>query len=135
MKQIVSDHALALGTPFMFELNGVKNEMQMYECGNTGLLFALDCAWLIDECDHAETMEIPLTIPSFVDKGTAIVLVDNENEIDLNIKSVGDEHDESLIDNVLYNFKEAIYMGDLTAIAELLQFVPKEVLNNYLGVE
>ena len=135
MKQIVSDHAVAIDSPFLYEGNdGIEQtEMQMYQCGNTGILFALDCDWLIEECDHAETMEIPLVIPSFLDEGTAIILVDNENEIDLNIKSGGDEHDESLIDNVLNQFKEDMHMGDVTAIAELLQFVPKNVLSNYLG--
>ena len=130
MKQIVSDHAVAIGSSFLAESATGETEMQMYECGNTGILFALEGVWL-EEQDE----EKPLGIPSFTDEGTTIILVDNENEIDLNIKAIGNEHDESLIDNVLTHFKEDIYMGDLTAIAELLHFVPKEVLNNYLGVE
>jgi hypothetical protein len=136
MKQIVSDHAVAIGSPFLYEGNdGIEQtEMQMYECGNTGILFALDCDWLIEECDHAETMEIPLAIPSFVDKGTAIVLVDDENEVNKNLMVVGDEHAEQLIDDVIGNMKHEIEQGDWTAIAELLQFVPKEVLNNYIGI-
>ena len=70
MKHIVSDHAVAIGSPYLYKGNdGIEQtEMQMYQCGNTGILFALDCAWLDDECDHADTMEIPLAIPSFVMK-------------------------------------------------------------------
>lgn len=130
MKQIVSDHAVAIGSPFLAESATGETEMQLYECGNTGILFALEGVWLEDQDE-----EKPLAIPSFTDDGTAIILVDNENEIDLTIKAIGNEHDESLIDNVLNQFKEDMHMGDVTAIAELLQFVPKEVLNNYLGVE
>ena len=131
MKHIVSDHALALGKPFMFELNGVQNEMQMYECGNTGLLFALDGAWLEDQDE-----ENPLVIPSFVDEGTSIILVDKEEEINLTIKAVGEEHPEKLIDDVIDEMKfEVEQRGDWSAIAELLQFVPKEVLNNYIGIK
>lgn len=136
MKHTVSDHALAIGSPFIYEGNdGIEQtEMQMYQCGNTGILFALDCAWLEEECDHAETMEIPLAIPSFLDEGTAIVLVDTEEEINLNLKAVGEDHPESVIDEVITAMKEDIEKGDWTAIAELLQFVPKEVLNNYIGI-
>jgi hypothetical protein len=133
MKHIVSDHALAIGSPFIREVNGVENELQMYECGNTGIVFALDCAWLNDECDHAETMEIPLAIPSFVDEGNAIVLVDTEDEIDLNLKVVGKDHSDELIDSTLDKIKEDISNGDLTAIAELLHFLPEECLKNYIG--
>jgi glutamate mutase epsilon subunit len=60
--------------------------------------------------------------------------VDNENEIDRSTKAIGEEHDEALIDRVLNQLDGDIRRGDVIAIAELLQFVPKEVLNNYLGV-
>ena len=104
--------------------------MQLYECGNTGLLFAIDGAWLEDQAD-----DVPLAIPSFVDEGTAIILVDNPDEIDSNIKAVGEEHPEKLIDDVIDEMKfEVEQRGDWSAIAELLQFVPKEVLNNYIGI-
>jgi hypothetical protein len=128
MKHIVSDHALALGKPFMFKLNGVQNEMQMYECGNTGLLFAVDATWLEDQDE-----ETPLAIPSFVDEGTAIILVDTEEEINLNLKAVGEDHPESVIDEMITAMKEDIEKGDWTAIAELLNFIPRNVLDNYLG--
>jgi len=136
MKHIVSDHAVAIGSPYLYKGNdGIEQtEMQMYQCGNTGILFALDCAWLDDECDHADTMEIPLAIPSFVDEGTAIILVDNPDEIDSNIKAVGEGHSNEVIDHVLEYIKNDVEKGDLTAIAEMLQFVPKEVLNNYIGI-
>jgi hypothetical protein len=128
MKQIVADHALALGKPFMFELNGVKNEMQMYECGNTGLLFAVDATWLEDQDE-----ETHLAIPSFVDEGTAIILVDTEEEINSNLKAVGEDHPESVIDEMITAMKEDIEKGDWTAIAELFNFIPRNVLDNYLG--
>ena len=135
MKHIVSDHALAIGAPFLAKTATGKTEMQLYECGNTGILFALDCAWLDDACDHADTMEIPLVIPSFVDEGTSIILVDKEEEINRTIKAVGEEHPEQLIDDVIDEMKfEVEQRGDWSAIAELLQFVPTEVLNNYLGI-
>lgn len=129
MKHIVSDHAVAIGSPFLVENATGKTEMQLYECGNTGLLFAVDGAWLEDQDE-----EKPLAIPSFVDEGTAIVLVDTEEEINLNLKAVGEEHPDQLIDDVIGEMKHEIERGDWTAIAELLQFLPKEVLNNYMGI-
>lgn len=132
MKHIVSDHAVAIGKPFVFEdSNGIEQgEVQMYQCGNTGLIFALDGAWLEDQAD-----DVPLAIPSFVDEGTSIILVDKEEEINLTIKAVGEEHPEKLIDDVIDEMKfEVEQRGDWSAIAELLQFVPKEVLNNYIGI-
>lgn len=129
MKHIVSDHALAIGTPFLVQGATGTTEMQLYECGNTGLLFALDGAWLEDQAD-----DVPLAIPSFVDQGTAIVLVDDPKEINEKLKTVGEEHPEQLIDIVIGEMKHKIQKGDWTAIAEMLQFVPKDVLNNYLGI-
>ena len=50
-------------------------------------------------------------------------------------KAVGEEHPEQLIDDVIDEMKfEVEQRGDWSAIAELLQFVPTEVLNNYLGI-
>ena len=130
MKHIVSDHAVATGNSFIATTATGTTEMQLYECGNTGLLFAIDGAWLEDQAD-----DVPLAIPSFVDEGTAIILVDNPDEIDSNIKAVGVEHPEKLIDDVIDEMKfEVEQRGDWSAIAELLQFVPKEVLNNYIGI-
>ena len=130
MKHIVSDHALAIGAPFLTETATGKTEMQLYECGNTGLLFAVDGAWLGDQDE-----EKPLAIPSFVDEGTAIILVDSEDEINPTIKAVGEEHPEKLIDDVIDEMKfEVEQRGDWSAIAELLHYVPKEVLNNYIGI-
>ena len=130
MKHIVSDHALAIGAPFLAETATGKTEMQLYECGNTGILFALDGAWLEDQDE-----ENPLVIPSFVDEGTAIILVDKEEEINRTIKAAGEEHPEKLIDDVIDEMKfEVEQRGDWGAIAELLQFVPTEVLNNYIGI-
>ena len=41
-----------------------------------------------------------------------------------------------VIDDVIDEMKfEVEQRGDWSAIAELLQFVPKEVLNNYLGIK
>jgi hypothetical protein len=130
MKQIVSDHAVAIGSPFLYEGNdGIEQtEMQMYQCGNTGLLFAIDGAWLEDQAD-----DVPLVIPSFADEGTAIVLVDNANEVNENLKAVGEDHPESVIDEVITAMKEDIEKGDWTAIAELFNFIPRNVLDNYLG--
>ena len=130
MKHIVSDHAVATGNSFIATTATGTTEMQLYECGNTGLLFAIDGAWLEDQAD-----DVPLAIPSFVDEGTTIILVDNPDEIDSNIKAVGVEHPEKLIDDVIDEMKfEVEQRGDWSAIAELLQFVPKEVLNNYIGI-
>jgi hypothetical protein len=39
---------------------------------------------------------------------------------------------DELIDMVLEEIKRDIEMGDLTAIAELLQTVPDEILKSYL---
>lgn len=129
MKRIVSDHAVAVGSPFLVGSAKNETEMQLYKCTNTNLVFALEGAWLEDQDE-----EVPLAIPSFTDKGTALILVDNENEIDRSTKAIGEEHDEALIDRVLNQLDGDIRRGDVIAIAELLQFVPKEVLNNYLGV-
>ena len=123
MKHIVSDHALAIGAPFLAETATGKTEMQLYECGNTGILFALDCAWLDDACDHADTMEIPLVIPSFVDEGTAIILVDKEEEINLTIKAVGEEHPEKLIDDVITTKHITRPLGNLKALPQLLSLI------------
>ena len=130
MKTIVSDHAVAIGTPFNFvDNNGIdQGEVQMYQCGNTGLLFAVDGAWLEDQDE-----EKPLAIPSFADEGTAIVLVDDAKEINETLKAVGEDHPDSVIDEVIVAMKEDISKGDWTAIAELLNYLPREVIDNYLG--
>jgi len=130
MKTIVSDHAIAIGKPFNFvDENDIdQGEVQMYQCGNNGLLFAVDGAWLEDQDE-----EKPLAIPSFVDVGTAIVLVDDAKEINENLKAVGEDHPDSVIDEVIVAMKEDISKGDWTSIAELLNFVPREVIDNYLG--
>ena len=128
MKHIVSDHAVATGNSFIATTATGTTEMQLYECGNTGLLFAIDGAWLEDQAD-----DVPLAIPSFVDEGTAIILVDNPNEIDSNIKAVGEDHPESVIDEVITAMKDDIANGDWTSIAEILNFIPRNVIDNYLG--
>lgn len=128
MKHIVSDHAVATGNSFIVTNATGTTEMQLYECGNTGLLFALDATWLEDQDE-----ETPLAIPSFVDEGTAIVLVDDPKEINPSLKSVGEEHPESVIDEMITAMKDDIAKGDWTAIAELLNFVPRNVIDNYLG--
>lgn len=45
---------------------------------------------------------------------------------------VPDENDQPLIDKVLNRIKEDIDAGDLTAIDELLKFVPVQFLEGYL---
>jgi hypothetical protein len=59
--------------------------------------------------------------------------VDTEEEINLNLKAVGEDHPESVIDEVITAMKEDIEKGDWTAIAELFNFIPRNVLDNYLG--
>ena len=132
MKHIVSDHAVAIGKPFVFEdSTGIEQGVvQMYQCGNTGFLFALDGAWLEDQAD-----DVPLAIPSFVDEGTAIILVDDPKEINPNIKAVGEEHSDEVIGHVLDHIKDDVEKGDLTALAEMLNFIPKAVLKNYMGID
>ena len=125
MKHIIAEHAVAIGKPFVKH----DTELQMYHCEESGLLFALDGAFLEDQDE-----ETPLSIPSFVNEGKAIVLVDSKKEINPNIKAVGENHPEKLIDKAIGEISKDIEMGDWSAIAEMLQFLPKEVLNNYLGI-
>jgi hypothetical protein len=68
-----------------------------------------------------------------VDKGRFDVLYSFENGVYYNdVSMVSLENMDNLIDSVIEQIKEDIKDGDLTAIDELLRFVPKENLIGYL---
>ncbi len=68
-----------------------------------------------------------------VDKGRFDVLYSFENGVYYNdVNMVSLENMDNLIDSVIEQIKEDIKDGDLTAIDELLRFVPKENLIGYL---
>ena len=124
MKSIVQEHALAL-KPIMVETSAGKCEMQVYECASGGLI-ALDGAFI--EANDGET----LYINSPWSDGKSIQLIDKMKE-KLDFYVSGESHDEELINSVLTNIKEDVSMHDMTAIEELLHFVPEEVLRNYIS--
>ena len=126
MKSIVTDHAIAINKPIMVDSSLGKCEMQVYECGCGGLI-AIDTAFL--EANDGEE----LYINSPWDDGKSIQLVDSLTEINKSTVC-GDDHEESVIDNTLEKIKEDIANGDVTSLAEMLNFLSTEVLNNYLCV-
>ena len=68
-----------------------------------------------------------------VDKGRFDVLYSFENGVYYNdVNMVSLENMDNLIDSVIEQIKEDIKDGDLTAIDELLRFVPKKNLIGYL---
>lgn len=107
------------------------------------------CAWI--ECEAIAIFE-PLNIAEgikvsfnprvqpnwvcdgeIVDKGRFDVLYSFENGVYYNdVNMVSLENMDNLIDSVIEQIKEDIKDGDLTAIDELLRFVPKENLIGYL---
>jgi hypothetical protein len=120
MKHIVADYALAHS---VLDCDGT--ELQVYEASNGGM-FALDGAFLDEECED------PLYIQSPFDKGKAIQLVDSLDEINKSTVC-GDEHPSELIDSAITQIIGDIKAYDLTALSELLQFLPEECLKNYIG--
>ena len=123
MKHIVSEHALAT-EKVMVEGACGQVEMQVYECGTSGAMIAIDGSWL-EENDEGE-----LFIPSPFNQGTAIQLIDEMEEKNLSTVC-GEEHDKTLVDAILFRIKRDIEEGDYTALEELLQFLPEECLKNY----
>lgn len=67
-----------------------------------------------------------------VDKGRYDVLYSFENGVYQTLISNEIEDMDKLVDSVIEQIKEDINCGDLTAIDELLRFVPKENLLGYL---
>ena len=67
-----------------------------------------------------------------VDKGRYDVLYSFENGVYQTLISNEIEDMDKLVDSVIEQIKEDINCGDLTAIDELLRFVPKENLIGYL---
>lgn len=65
-------------------------------------------------------------------KGKAIQLVDSLDEINKSTVC-GDEHPSELIDSAITQIIGDIKAYDLTALSELLQFLPEECLKNYIG--
>jgi ribonuclease HIII len=106
------------------------------------------CAWI--ECEALTIFE-PLVITKgtkisynprvqpnwvcdgeIVDKGRYDVLYSFENGVYQTLISNEIEDMDKLVDSVIEQIKEDIKDGDLTAIDELLRFVPKENLIGYL---
>ena len=123
MKSEVNAHALAIGT-IMVEASAGQTELQIYEhqCGG---VFAIDGSFL------EQVVGDPAYISDPFNEGSSVQLIDHMKEKS-NKQVIGEEHDEELIDQVLENMANDIESGDTTAIAELLQFVPIDILKGYL---
>ena len=124
MMHEVTRHALALGT-VMVEASAGKTELQIYEHENGGV-FALDGSYL------EQVVGDPAYIGDPFNEGCAVQLIDTMGEKS-NLKVIGEDHPDSVIDEVIVAMKDDISKGDWTAIAELLHFLPSNAINNYLG--
>lgn len=124
MMHEVTRHALALGT-VMVEASAGTTELQIYEHEDGGV-FAIDGSFL------EQVVGDPAYIGDPFNEGSVVQLIDSMDEKS-NLKVIGEEHPDSVIDEVIVAMKDDIYKGDWTAIAELLHFLPRNVIDNYLG--
>lgn len=124
MKKVVSGHALALHTIMIDGACGPV-ELQVYE-GENGSYVAIDGSWL----EQVAPEEGPVYIADPYNEGMAVQLIEKmEEKVDT---TVAGEADEQLIMDVINNIQKDLAAGDLTAIAEMLAFTPKDVLKGYL---
>lgn len=124
MMHEVTRHALALGT-VMVEASAGKTELQIYEHEDGGV-FAIDGSFL------EQVVGDPAYIGDPFNEGSVVQLIDSMDEKS-NLKVIGEEHPDSVIDEMIVAMKDDISKGDWTAIAELLHFLPRNVIDNYLG--
>lgn len=124
MKQVVNEHALALHTVTVDAAHG-EVELQVYET-QSGSYFAIDGSWLeqVPEDDKA------CYIPDPYNEGYSLQLIDSMEEKKPDL--VNGEENQYLIDKVIEEMRKNIHDGDVTAIDELLQFVPEHILKGFL---
>lgn len=103
-------------------------ELQVYSDSN-GAITAIDGSWL----EQVAPEEGPVYIPDPYNPGCVLQLVDHTDEISRNT-IVGDVSN-NLINKVIENIKKDIRNGDVTAVEELLSFLPENALMAYLPEE
>lgn len=125
MKQVVSEHALALQTVMVDGCCGPV-ELQVYET-QSGAYFAVEGSWL----EQVPEDDKPLYIADPYNEGYSVQLIDDMSEKKTDLTS--GEPDSELVDKVIEDLKDSFEMGDYTTLEELLSFIPAHILKGHLG--